>query len=468
MITFHLNVNGKATIRHHDYMRFLGEKGFSMMEFPNGRKQLVRIINNIVESATENDLVSCTKDYLIKAGEHDVLEVFIKGVNSFTTSKKLEFLPTIKSISDKDPKDTAWFYYKNTAVKITAGGIDIVAYSSLTHPIWKNRILERSFIMPNSSQGQFFKFISLISKEDLDRYLALQTAMGYLLHRYNDPSLPKAIILLDEKISFDGTANGGTGKGVLALALGHCKNLEVIDGQQLKSDSRFKNQRIDVTTDILLFDDVSKKFTLDDIKSMITSGITVEKKGKDEVHIPAKDAPKIMISSNYIVGGTGGSTDLRRRYEFEVPDYFSNTYTPINEFGNLFFDEWDENEWSMFDLLMMECVQQFLQCSLLEPSKINLTNNKLMCTTNPEFKLFSSENIVVDTWHDKDLLFSKFKSENLVYAGITSHQFTKWVKEYAKIHELTYDSKSPGGVQQFILRSNLNLVKDEEQDTLSL
>lgn len=468
MTTFYISVNGKTTIRHHDYMRFLGEKGFSMMEFPNGRKQLVRIIDNIVESATENDLVSCTKDYLIKAGELEALEVFIKGVNSFTTSKKLEFLPAIKSISDKDPKDTAWFYFKNTAVKIIAGAIDIVPYASLTHPIWKNRILERSFIMPNSSQGQFYRFLYLISKEDLIRYQALQTAMGYLLHRYNNPSLPKAIILLDEKISFDGTANGGTGKGVLALALGHCKNLEVIDGQQLKSDSRFKNQRIDVTTDIILFDDVSKKFTLDDIKSMITSGITVEKKGKDEVHISAKDAPKLMISSNYIVGGTGGSTDLRRRYEFEVADYFSNTHTPINEFGNLFFDEWDHDEWNMFDLLMMECVQQFLQCLLVEPPNLNLTNNKVMCITNPEFKLFSSENIVVDTWQDKDLLFSKFKSENLVHAGITSHQFTKWVKEYAKIHELTYDSKSPGGVQQFILKSNLNLVKDEEQDTPSL
>ena len=467
-MSFYIKTDGRVTIRHHDYICFLEENGFKMMLHPNGKKQLIRIIGNILDIATESDLVTCTKDHLIKEGEHDVLEVFIKGVNSFTTTKKLEFLPAIQSISDKDPKNVAWFYFKNTAVKITVNNIELVQYSSLAHPRWKNRILEREFTIPITSHGQFFDFMYIISKKDSDRLRALQTAMGYLLHRYNDPSLPKAIIFLDEKISFDGTANGGTGKGILALALGHCKNLEVIDGQQLKSDSRFKNQRIDVTTDILLFDDVSKKFTLDDIKSMITSGITVEKKGKDEVHIPAKDAPKIMISSNYIVGGTGGSTDLRRRYEFEVADYFSNTYTPINEFGNLFFDEWDENEWSMFDLLMMENVQAFLQDSLEEASPINLTNNKVMCITNPEFKLFSSENIVVDTWQDKDLLFSKFKSENLVHAGITSHQFTKWVKEYAKIHELTYDSKSPGGVQQFILKSNLNLVKDEEQDTPSI
>lgn len=462
MKRFHIKIDGRITIRHHDYICFLEENGFKMMLHPNGKKELIRIIGNILDTATESDLVTCTKDYLIKEGEHDVLEVFIKGVNSFTTTKKLEFLPTIQSISDKDAKNFAWFYFKNTAVKITIGSIDLIPYASLTHPRWKNRILKREFLLPSTSQGQFFDFMFIISKQNLDRFLALQTAMGYLLHRYNAPSLPKAVIFLDEKISFDGTANGGTGKGILASALGHCKNLEVIDGQQLKGESRFKNQRIDMTTDIILFDDVSRKFTLDDIKSMITSGITVEKKGKDEIHISPTDAPKLMISSNYVVGGTGGSTDLRRRYEFELANYFSNKHTPIDEFGNLFFDEWTPEEWNMFDLLMMESVQAFLQHSLVEASPINLTNNKVMCITNPEFKIFSDEELVVDAWLDKDRLFSKFKSDYLMHKDISSHLFTKWVKEYAKIHELLYDSKSPGGVQQFILKTNLIQNENEK------
>lgn len=447
--------NGKIIIRHNDLICFLGENGFKMMKHANGTKQLVKIINNIIENATDSDIVICIKTYLIKIGEKDVLEQFTKGVNTFTTAKKLEFLPEIEAISDKDPKDFAWFYFNNIAIKITANSIELVQYSNLPHIIWKNRILNREFTMPSSSKGHFFDFMFLISKRDIGRLLSLQTALGYLLHRYNDPSVPKAIIFCDENISFDGTANGGTGKGVLSLALGHCKNLEVIDGQQLKGESRFKNQRINITTDIVSFDDVSKKFALDDIKSMITSGITVEKKGKDEIHISSKDAPKLMISSNYIVGGTGGSTDLRRRYEFELANYFTDKYTPIDEFGNLFFDEWNTDEWNMFDLLMMENVQLFLRHGLKEAPSINLKNNKVICNTSPEFIFFANQEFSHNTWLNKEILFSKFKTSNSVHKDISSHQFTKWIKEYAKIHDLSSESKNPGGVQQFILRSNI-------------
>lgn len=468
MKIFYAKINGRTTIRHHDFICFLEENGFAMMEYPKGRKQLVRIRGNIVDSATESDTVTCVKDFLIKEGEFDVLEVFTKGVNTLTTTKKLEFLPTIEFISDKDPKDAAWFYFSNTAVKITRNSIDLVPYLGLVHPIWENRILKREFKMPSSSRGQFFEFMWLISKKDPGRFLALQTALGYLLHRFNDPSLPKVIIFIDEGISTDGSANGGTGKGLLAQAIGSCKNLEVIDGQQIKSDSRFKNQRINTTTDVVLFDDVSKKFSLDELKSMVTSGITVEKKGKDEMQISFKDGPTMMVNSNYVVLGSGGNTDSRRRYEFEVANYFNDKRTPISEFGNLFFDEWKQDEWNRFDLLMMENVQAFLNNGLVEATQINLTNNKLICCTNLEFRVFSKKEFINDVWLHKEPLIEKFKSEYLVHKNITSHQFTKWVREYEKIYGLEYDSKNPGGVQQFILKSNSIKDEKDQEDTSSI
>jgi hypothetical protein len=244
--------------------------------------------------------------------------------------------------------------------------------------------------------------------------------------------------------------------------------MEVIDGQQIKSDSRFKNQRFDITTDVILFDDVSKKFSLDEFKSMVTTGITIEKKGKDEIHLPFKDAPKIMISSNYVVLGPGGSTDSRRRYEFQVANYFDHNHTPIDEFGNLFFEEWNQKEWNRFDLLMMENAQSFLNNGLIEATPINLTKNKLVCCTNPEFRLFSKKEFVNDVWLEKEPLIEKFKSEYPVHKNISSHLFTKWVKEYGDIYGLEYDSKNPGGVQQFILKSNSKQDEKDQEDTSSI
>lgn len=459
-MSFYEKTSGSPKILHNAILSFLGENGFNMVLHENGRKELIKITGNIIDNATEGDLITCIKDYLIKKGELEVLEVYTKGVNTYTNPKKLEFLPSIVNISDKDPRDAAWFYFKNTSVKITADKIELIPYSSLKHPIWKNRILSRDFVMPNSSHGQFYKFMWLISRNDPDRFRALQTALGYLLHRYNDPSLPKVIIFNDERISFDGSANGGTGKGLLAQAISFCKNLEVIDGQQIKSDSRFKNQRITYTTDILLYDDVSKRFSLDELKSMATSGITVEKKGKDEVKISFTDGPKIMISSNYPVLGSGGVTDTRRRYTFELANYFNDTHTPKDEFGNLFFDEWDPEEWNRFDLLMMENAQAFLFNGLVEATPINLATNKLTCSSNPEFRVFSTKEFTTDAWLEKDIIFSKFKSEYPKQSDTSPHLFTKWIKEYAKIHGLIYDCKNPGGVQQFILKSNP--IEDEE------
>jgi hypothetical protein len=461
---FHIINNGVIKIKHHDLICFLGENGFKIMHHENGRKQLVRVVENIINSATEGDLITCIKDDLNKKRLFDVLEVFTKGVNTYTTTKKLEFLPTIQCFSDKDTKDHAYFYFNNIAVKITVNSIELVEYSKLEHYIWKNRILKRNFIMPTSSSGNFNEFLFLISKKDPLRHLALKTALGYLSHRYNDPSEPKAVIFIDEEISFDGTANGGTGKSILALALGHCRNLAVIDGQQLKGDSRFKNQRIDITTDIVLMDDVRKNFTLDDLKSMITSGITVEKKGRDEIHISPNDAPKFVISSNYIVLGSGGSTDKRRRCEFEVAKHFNNKYKPVDIFRQLFFSGWNEFQWNSFDLLMMENVQLFLKNGLIEAAPINLLNNKLINFSNPEFKKFSKKEFVIDKWMDKNSLLQKFIDKNPAHKNLSSHLFTKWTREYAKLYDLSYDCKNPGGVQQFILKSNSVQLDTENEN----
>lgn len=105
---------------------------------------------------------------------------------------------------------------------------------------------------------------------------------------------------------FDGQAHGGTGKTLITEAIGKMRELVGVDGKNIKTKSWFKNQRITKTTDVIRYDDVQRDFSLETLYSMITSGVSVEKKYQDEFHISPEDAPKIVISSNSPVKGTGG------------------------------------------------------------------------------------------------------------------------------------------------------------------
>ena len=81
---------------------------------------------------------------------------------------------------------------------------------------------------------------------------------------------------------------------------------------------------------------------------------------------------RIVVSSNYPVKGTGGSTDKRRRYEFEVANHYHVNHQPMDEFQKHFFDDWIPGEWNDFDALMMDCVQVYLKNGLIEAKSLNL------------------------------------------------------------------------------------------------
>lgn len=441
---------GNLKIIHHKLIHYLGENGFAVMNI-GGTSKLVKIVDNIINDVDEGDLSRFVSNYLQSIDKPDVLNLFVQGISCYLNKRKYEFLPRVKWISDKDPKDCSYFYFKNTAVRVTKDKLELIPYSNLNHKIWKNRILNRDFNDVPRGNGQFEDFCFKLSKKDPERLRALKTAIGYLLHRHNNPSVVKAIILLDENVSDEGKTNGGSGKSLLYKALSNCVETVLMDGKNMKRESRFNNQRISHSSDIVCFDDVNTSFNLDMIYSMTTSGIVIEKKGKDECVLKPEDAPKIMITSNYQVLGPGGSSDRRRRYEFEVFGHFSDTWTPKDEYGKLFFDEW-EDEWNMFDCFMMDCVQLFLSEGLIEAKSLKKEVNKLIQLTSPEFHNFISKDaITIGKWIDKNEFLQQFKDAYPNLEDIKSNSLTRWVKKYAEENDLEYTDKKTGEKFEFKL-----------------
>jgi hypothetical protein len=442
---------GNLKIIHRKLLGYLEENGFAVMNI-GGTSRLVRIVDNIIDDVDEGDLSRFISNYLESINELEVLNLFIQGVSAYLNKRKYEFLPKINWISDKDPKDCAYFYFKNSAVLVTKVKLELIPYTNLNHKIWQNRILNRDFNDVPRGNGQFEDFCFKLSKEDPERLKALKTAIGYLMHRHNDQSVVKAIILLDENATNGGKTNGGTGKSLIFKALSQCLEAVLIDGKNMKRDSRFSNQRISHSSDIVCFDDVNTSFNLDMIYSMTTSGVVIEKKGKDECVLKPEDAPKILITTNYHLAGPGGSSDIRRRYQFEVPGYFSDKNTPKDEYGNLFFDEWDENEWNIFDCFMIECVQLFLKEGLLEAKPLKLKVNKFTQLTSTEFHDFTLNGfLITGKWIEKKDLLQEFTDAYPDLEDVSSNTLTRWVKKYAEENDLEYTDRKIGGKYEFKL-----------------
>lgn len=444
---------------------FLVESGFGKAKDSGGNLILLKEKGNVVTEVDDTVIIDFVKNYLRKIEQEEVLEVFSKGVSSYINTTKLKLLETIELLNDRDEKKTSRFFFKNICCQVGDNKIKGVPYEDLDKKVWDKRMLEHEFnafiVEPNS---QFERFCYNLSGKDDKRFLSLKTIIGYLLHRYQDPSNAKAVILVDENISFDGTANGGTGKTLLLKGIEMCREVIVMDGKHNKKNSWFKNQRIEHTTDVVFYDDVTKEFSLEQLYSMITTGIVVEKKYKGEIYIKPKDAPKICISSNYIVNGTGGNTDVRRRCDFEVSSHYGGDNTPVDEFNGRFFDDWDKVEWSSFYHFMMSCVNLYFKHSLIIPKPINLKRNGLINSTSLEFVSFMETGVIVsEKWESKKATLELFVEEYPHHKNLSSHQFTKWMKSYAKDHNLEYEDRKSGSKYEFYLKSK-DLRKEASND----
>ena len=250
------------------------------------------------------------------------------------------------------------------------------------------------------------------------------------MHSYKTNSNNKAIIFNDETISE--SPNGGSGKGIIMNAINKVKRVAVIDGKQFDFNKSFPYQTVSADTQVLVFDDVKRNFAFENLFSLVTEGITLEKKNKDAIKLPVTRSPKILITTNYTIGGTGGSFE-RRKFEVELSSFFSEKHTPFDEFGSMLFDDWDELEWARFDNFMILCVQAYLMYGLTEYKCKNLEVRKLINSTSMEFyDWIEDEKLPVNDNIEKKYYFERFLGEHPEYSKTCNNKrFGRWMDTYA-------------------------------------
>jgi len=377
--------SGAVSIDHTKFKRFLQDQGFYKL-YPSGSLNyiFVRVRENMVSNTSDKVIKDFVMRYIEAFGDKSVFN-YMAGRSSVFKEDYLNMLDTIDLHFSEDDPTFCTLYYRNCAVRAHKDGkVECIDYVDLGGYIWEDHIINRDFERSHQEDGDFNTFIELVGGNVPDRIMAHRTAIGYFLHGHKSLSNNRAIIYNDGEINE--SPNGGSGKGIIFQAIGKVKRVNVIDGKSFSFDKGFPYQTVGADCQVLLFDDVQKRFNFERTFSLITEGMTLEKKNKDAIRIPVSKSPKIGITTNYTIEGKGGSHD-RRRHEVEMSSYFNANRTPQQVFGRELFNGWDDGsvEWRSFDNYMVNCAVLYLKHGLTSCKWDNLDARKFIGSTSHEF-----------------------------------------------------------------------------------
>lgn len=436
------NDKGAIKIIHVLFKQFLEDNGFYKFCPEGGRNYVfVKVTNNLIDHTSEKEIKDFTLDYLLELDDMSVYNYFADNTRFFK-EEFLSLLSTIEIYFIADSRDSAYLYYKNCAVKIMKDSILTIDYLDLGGYVWKDHVIDRVFnICEVTGNCDFKKFISNINGGDPSRIKTMESTLGFLQHGYKNLSFCPAVILNDEVISDN--PEGGTGKGLVMSALSNMKKLVVIDGKSFNFEKSFPYQLVSADTQILCFDDVKKHFDFERLFSVITEGLTLEKKNKDAIKIPFHKSPKVSITTNYAIKGAGNSF-ARRKWELELHQYYNMSFTPRDEFGKMMFGDWNDDDWCEFDNYMINCLRFYLTNGLVKSKFVNLKIRQLSAETCHEFiewvglveNTDRSGVLPMNVRLYKNELYSNFVDEYPDYGArgkmtISRTKFYKWLVAYA-------------------------------------
>ena len=459
--------NGKETINIDPYLYscFLTQNGFNKY-YPETSESptFVRVLSNKVHLSSVSQIKDFVLNHLLKNELINIWNYCSKSPYLFNESH-LNMIDSISLNMLMDDKENSFIPFKNGVVKVSQDGIDMLQYVDVNGYVWDNQIINRTFKIVDDYKNDFQDFVSKVSNTDKQRIESLETTLGYLIHTYKDKTDQKAIIFNDQEI--DDNPNGGSGKSLMLTALNNFRRLVKIDGKAFdpkKSD--FVYQRVNLDTQILSFDDVKKNFQFENLFSLITEGITVNRKNKDEIFIPFERSPKIVITTNYVINGVGSSHE-RRRHEIEFFQYFNERRSPISEYGRLLFDSWDNEDWQKFDNYMINNVKKFLKNGLTKSISINAESKRFIQATTKDFYDWVEEgNLLHNTRIYTNEIIIKFLSEYKNYKELTSKSFIKWVNEYCKFKNLEM-KKDRDTIGRYFIIEDLTTSQNKGNDIIT-
>ncbi len=455
--------NNTIQIVQRRLIHFLVQMGYGVYsktsKFLNG--ELIKKQNQTIKEVNEHELRRDVLECLSKSDlEECYLEKFQKSISTVLSKTQIFTVRDMDLPILKDTANEGYFAFNNKIVKVSKDKIDFIEYKDLEMYIFEKQKKNFSIATEGEGNGDFKQFCKLVTNNNDEWFLSLQTTIGYLLLSNKDAIEEKAVITYDHNLGNENQANGGSGKSLIFhLAISQLKNVTIIDGKRYDPRStRFMYQNVEATTNVILVDDVNDKFNFSQIYSAVTNGFDIEKKGKQAIHLEIKEAPKFVITSNRLLKVDEGSSARRRMHEMFIFNHFNADHRPIDEFGKGFFaPHWDELEFNKFYYFMFECVQLYLKHGLKEYIPTDLKKIKLRYEIGENWNNFFDE--YLDMSLDDEGKVNRKEFEEIVleeFPLFTPHTLTKKLKIYCQYNDLDFSIENSGGVQTFKIVASEN------------
>lgn len=427
--------NGRPTLIRERLMEFLyKEGGFSLYYYDPSTTiyKLVQNRNGFLRDVTTEHIKKFVISYLrslppkfdnnLTPGR--IIDLFMTQAERLIGGKNLEFLQHGEFDFLKDTKDEAYFTFRNGIAVVSRPGFELRSYADMNKVVWASQVIEFDIRVTGEVDPdvEYYKFIRAICKESVPHEEYACTLIGYLLHKYKDPTKAFAVVLAEE--AENEKEGGGTGKGLFFKAISKMINTVTMDGKSFKQDKSFLFQRVGLDTHLVILEDVKKTVNFELFYPIITEGMTVEKKNQAELFIPYADSAKIGFTTNYSVPATGNH-GKRRQKVFEFGNFYSPAFTPENHFKHQMFHDWDPAEWNRFYNFMLLCVQMYLQAGIREtPPSAGIKKKQLKLAYTEEFAEWFFDFIEIDGNYGRPMMQKTLYDDFLREAGFSEKEYS--------------------------------------------
>lgn len=433
---------------------FLEHRGFYRYRRADGEFDFIYLDSPVIKTVKYWEIGDFVRTFAKDCLNKNVLEMLLKGGNQYfgpvAISQMLEFYqPDFR----KNVRGVQRFYFKNNWWSITAGDITVKSYSELHDNIWdeqKKTAIDppllssliditkttdgnyRYSITQDGSKCHFLRFLENTSNftwrkdtpeeseltENAQHLVSKLCALGFLVTDGKNKAISKAVIGMDGKQSDIGVSNGRSGKSLLGEAVKMVTVTRYYNGKEFNSrnNSQFQWDGINEKTRIVFIDDAMKDFDFELLFGLITGDWPVNPKGSSQYIIPFERSPKIYLTTNHALSGVGSSF-VDRQWLIAFSDYYNDSHKPVDDFGMLFFDEWDEEQWNLFWNLIAQCVQIYFQFGCVQAPGDRLEQRKLRQDIGEEFLMWADEYFSDDSHINHELKRKDIHESLLNYVG---------------------------------------------------